>query len=98
MTDPLPLFSLIVPTFNESENILSLLTSVHQSLGSQPYEILVIDDASPDGTAERVSAFGREHPWVRVEKRLNARGLSSAVMMGFELARGEWLGVMDADL
>src|SRR5262249_21827904 len=55
-------------------------------------------DDSPDKTWELVSVFASSHPWVRVERRCHQRGLSSAVLTGFEIARGDILGVMDADL
>jgi len=92
------MFSLIVPTYNEAGNILLLLESVHRVLDNVPHEIIVVDDNSPDNTWELVSNFASSHSWVRVKRRLDDRGLSSAVLAGFEIARGEILGVMDADL
>jgi len=92
------MFSLIVPTFNEADNILLLLESVHQLLGKMPHEIIVVDDDSPDKTWEIALAFASSHSWVRVLRRCDQRGLSAAVLAGFEIARGDILGVMDADL
>ena len=94
------MISIIIPTYNERENIARLVPSVKESLGSgsvTDYEILVMDDDSPDGTAERVNEM--RDPKVRaVNRRGKTRGLSAAVIDGFREARGEILGVMDADL
>src|SRR6516162_2331788 len=92
------MFSLIVPSYNEAGNILQLLESVHRVLERVPHEIIVVDDDSPDKTWELASAFASSHSWVRVKRRCRERGLSSAVLAGFEIARGDTLGVMDADL
>src|SRR6516225_7231161 len=91
-------FSLIVPSYNEAGNILLLLESVHRVLEKAPHEIIVVDDDSPDKTWELVSVFALTHSWVRVIRRCHDRGLSSAVLAGFKIARGDILGVMDADL
>jgi SAM-dependent methyltransferase len=92
------MFSLIVPTYNEAGNILLLLESVHRLLEKTPHEIIVVDDDSPDKTWELVSARAVSQPWVRVIRRRGERGLSAAVLAGFEIARGDIFGVMDADL
>src|SRR5437868_5815797 len=96
MADP-TLFSLVVPTYNEAANIVDFLESAHAALNGQPHEIIVVDDNSPDGTADRVRRLGEANPWVRVIVRRAERGLGSAVLRGFQEARGGWLGVMDAD-
>ena len=64
--------------------------------GSQ-WELVVVDDGSPDGTADVAEQLGRDHP-VRVIRRAGKSGLASAVVAGFAEARGEALLVMDADL
>jgi len=93
------MLSIIVPTFNERENIGALVRSVAGVLErAEPAgEILVIDDASADGTAERVRELGSRYP-VRVIVRRDARGLSGAVLRGIDEAQGDILAVMDADL
>ncbi len=90
-------FSLIVPTYCESQNIAILVERVHQSLSSYSYELVVVDDNSPDGTSEIANSLSQQYP-VRVITRRNERGLASAVVEGFKQARGEILGVIDADL
>ena len=89
--------SLIVPTYCESQNITTLIERVHQSLSSYSYELIVVDDNSPDGTSEIANSLSQQYP-VRVITRRNERGLASAVVEGFKQARGDILGVIDADL
>ena len=89
--------SLIVPTYCESQNIAILVERVHQSLSSYNYELVVVDDNSPDGTSEIADSLSQQYP-VRVITRRNERGLASAVVEGFKQARGDILGVIDADL
>jgi dolichol-phosphate mannosyltransferase len=90
-------FSLIVPTYCECQNIAILVERVHQSLSRYSYELVVVDDNSPDGTSEIAHSLSQQYP-VRVITRRNERGLASAVVEGFKQARGDILGVIDADL
>jgi dolichol-phosphate mannosyltransferase len=66
-------------------------------LSSYSYELVVVDDNSPDGTSEIANSLSQQYP-VRVITRRNERGLASAVVEGFKQARGDILGVIDADL
>jgi dolichol-phosphate mannosyltransferase len=93
------MISLVVPTFNEAggiEEALRRSTAALARLGDR-FELIVVDDASPDGTAERAEALTRELP-VRVLRRVGKRGLATAVVDGWGMAEGDVLGVMDADL
>ena len=92
------LFSLVVPTYNERENIDALVSKVHQTmaLAEQPYELIIVDDNSPDGTADRASELAEDYPVV-VLKRSGKLGLASAVTDGWSIAVGNTIGVMDAD-
>jgi dolichol-phosphate mannosyltransferase len=92
------MFSLIIPTFNEKDNIKPLLDAVTSVLKDVDYEILVVDDDSPDGTATEVLNYHYINNRVKVLVRKKEKGLSSAVITGFSKARGDVLGVMDADL
>ena len=94
---PEPELSLIVPTYCERQNIATLIERVHESLSQNSYELIVVDDNSPDGTSELAQSLSKEYP-VRVITRRNERGLASAVVEGFKQAGGEILGVIDADL
>jgi dolichol-phosphate mannosyltransferase len=92
-----PELSLIVPTYNERENIAPLVERVHRALAQCRYELIVVDDNSPDGTSEVARSLSDQYP-VKVLVRTTERGLASAVVAGFKEARGEVLGVIDADL
>lgn len=93
------MFSLIIPTYNESRNIGSLLDKINFILNEKKinFEIIVVDDNSPDETWKIVEEIAKENSHVRLIKRLHDRGLSSAVVEGFRAAKGTILGVMDAD-
>lgn len=95
------LFSLVIPTYNESQNIQQIVNLLSQILdGAIPeaYELIVVDDNSPDLTWEIAAALLPEYPQLRVMRRVEERGLSTAVIRGWQVARGEVLGVIDADL
>ena len=94
-----PLVSIVVPTYREARNIPSLVERISAALEPCDYqaEILIVDDNSQDGTDTAVAALQPEHN-VRLIVRTAERGLSTAVLKGFEEAAGEILLVMDADL
>ncbi|MFN7105527.1 MAG: glycosyltransferase [Pyrobaculum sp.] len=87
--------SIVVPTYNEAENLPELLERLHGALGGG-YEVVVVDDSSPDGTGDVARRLGERYP-VRVITR-ERRGLSTAIVDGARAARGELVVVMDADL
>lgn len=93
-----PLLSVVIPTYNERENIARLVERILAVSGETPIDIIVVDDASPDGTAEVVEQLASADSRVRVLKRVGKQGLSGAVLAGAELASGEFVCVMDADL
>jgi dolichol-phosphate mannosyltransferase len=97
---PLPIVSLVIPTYNERENIEPAVRHVHGVLRgtAQSFEIIVVDDDSPDRTWEAAEALCRNYPELRVVRRVNERGLARAVVRGWREARGEILAVMDGDL
>jgi len=93
--------SMIVPTYNEAKNIGEMarrLTELLDPTLPGAYEIIVVDDNSPDGTAELALQLSAQYPQLRVMKRVHERGLSTAVIRGWQAARGEVLAVIDADL
>ena len=93
--------SLILPTYNEGKNIAPIieqLIPVLDSVAHLQYEIIVVDDDSPDRTWEKALELTEKYPQVRVVRRQGERGLSTAVIRGWQIARGRILGVMDADL
>ncbi len=89
--------SIIIPTYNERENIAPLVARIKKAINDYEYEVVFIDDNSNDGTAKEVQALSSSYP-VRVIVRTGERGLASAVVEGIKHAKGELLVVMDADL
>jgi dolichol-phosphate mannosyltransferase len=89
--------SIIIPTYNEKDNIAPLVSRVAQALSGYDYEILIVDDNSQDGTIEAASALAARYP-VKVLVRRSERGLATAVVHGLRSASGQIIGVMDADL
>ena len=92
------LLSLVVPTYNEHDNIVPLLDHVRAAMAGRLLEICVVDDDSPDETWKIAGEYARSHPEVALIRRRKERGLSGAVIEGFRRARGDLLAVMDADL
>lgn len=92
--------SIIVPTFNERESIVNFLeeTITQLSVNNIKADIIVVDDNSPDGTADLVEEFSRRYKNVVLAKRKGKMGLASACIHGFNLSDSKILGVMDGDL
>jgi len=93
------MLSIVVPTYNESKNIEGLLTKLFTALkpNYMPYEVIVVDDNSPDGTAQIAEALKSKFE-LKVVKRPRKISLASAVLNGFKVATGDVICVMDADL
>jgi dolichol-phosphate mannosyltransferase len=89
--------SAVLPTFCEADNIVPLLRDIETSLAGLSYEILVVDDDSPDGTARRVEEYATQSPAVRLVRRVNVRGLTSAIQEGIDRSAGEAVVWLDAD-
>jgi len=94
---PRPRVSVIVPTYNERDNLEALASRVFAAISPSESELLLVDDDSPDGTAQRAAELAQRWP-VRCIVRKGERGLATAVIRGLAEARGERLVVMDADL
>lgn len=92
--------ALVVPTLNEAECLPFILEETRRVLDGVhiPYEILVVDDESSDGTAEIVARIAAADPRVRLLVRQGERGLAGAVLHGWQHTDAEILGVMDADM
>ena len=94
-------FSLIIPSYNEGDNIAEIVKILSGLLDSEipgEYELIVVDDDSPDGTWKIAQELTAQYPQLRVMRRQQEKGLSTAVIRGWQVARGEVLGVIDADL
>lgn len=89
--------SVVVPTFNERDNIVPLVSEIKTALTGYDKEIVVVDDNSPDQTAEAVKTAFPNDPEVKVIVRLKDRGFANSIREGLEKASGEVLVVMDSD-
>ena len=89
--------SIVIPTYNEKDNIIFLVERIDDVLSGYDYEIVFIDDNSSDGTAQLAEALSHKYP-VKVIVRFNKKGLASAVVDGIAHVTGQIVGVMDADL
>jgi dolichol-phosphate mannosyltransferase len=94
------MFSLVIPTFNERSNVEPLIGRIEAVLNQESidFEIIVVDDNSPDETWKLAQEISDEDSHLRVIRREGTRGLATAVVDGWQAAKGEILGVMDADL
>lgn len=92
-----PDVSVIIPTYNEVGNIKKLIQQIDENLRDYNFEIIVVDDSSPDGTAKAAREMMQSYP-VRVISRPEKSGLSSAVIDGFRESYGDYIGVIDGDL
>lgn len=89
--------SIVVPTYNEAENVGNLLNQVDYAMKNIDYELIFVDD-SRDQTPDVIEGLMKENEKVRLEHRVNETGLATAVLKGFSLATGDYIAVMDADL
>ncbi|NJN31015.1 MAG: glycosyltransferase [Synechococcales cyanobacterium RM1_1_8] len=99
------LLSLVIPTYNEQQNLQplveQLVTQLDHCAGGRycdRYELIVVDDNSPDRTWATAQVLMGTYPQLRVMRRQRERGLATAVIRGWQVAQGELLGVMDSDL
>ncbi|RZN24284.1 glycosyltransferase family 2 protein [Bradyrhizobium sp. Leo121] len=94
----LPLVSVVVPTFNERDNVTVLYRRLETTLAGIPWEVVFVDDNSPDGTWEVVRGLARQDSRVRCLRRVGRRGLSGACIEGILASSAPYAVVMDADL
>lgn len=90
--------SIVVPTRNERANLSILIERLQEVMEGRRYEIIVVDDDSEDGTWQVAEDFSQRYDNIRVIRRINRKGLSSAITEGFLLAKAEYVAVLDADL
>lgn len=94
-------FSLVIPTYNERGNVtqlIALLTALLDGFIPAEYELILVDDDSADRTWQVAQDLTDRYPQLQVMRRQKEHGLSSAVIRGWQVAQGEILGVIDADL
>lgn len=89
------LVSIVLPTYNEKDNVLLLVKRINEVLQGYHYEVIVVDDSSPDGTYDAVLASGLEN--VRAILRTEDKGFAKSIRCGLENANGDILVIMDSD-
>jgi dolichol-phosphate mannosyltransferase len=94
----LPTLSVVVPTFNERDNVTVLYRKLEAALGGVAWEVVFVDDNSPDGTWDVVRGLARRDSRVRCVRRIGRRGLSGACIEGILASSAPFAAVMDADL
>jgi dolichol-phosphate mannosyltransferase len=90
--------TVVVPSFNEIDNVELLIKRLHAALDGIEWEVIYVDDDSPDGTAAKVRQLAQTDPRVRCIQRIGRRGLSTAVIEGMLASSAPYLAVIDADL
>lgn len=93
-----PELSIIVPTFNERANIPLLVARLQRTLEGTDWEVIFVDDNSPDGSAAAARAIGETDARVRCIRRIGRRGLAGACLEGMLASQARFVAVMDADL
>src|SRR3954469_4610202 len=93
-----PELSVVVPTFNERDNVIALFRKLEAALAGRAWEVIYVDDNSPDGTWDVVRALAREDSRVRCVRRIGRRGLSGACIEGILASSAPCAAVIDADL
>ena len=90
--------AVVVPTLNETENLEPLVERLERALAGIEWEVVFVDDDSPDGTADRARRLALANPRVRVLERIGRQGLASACIEGMLATAAPYVAVMDADL
>ena len=98
--ESVPEVSIVVPVYNEFDNLPALVERIHAAMQTQPlsYELIAVDDGSNDGSAARLRELAAAHPWVRAVCLVRNYGQSSALQAGFDRVRGRYVVTLDADL
>jgi dolichol-phosphate mannosyltransferase len=95
---PLLELSVVIPTYNERQNVAPLLAALDAALQGINWEVIFVDDHSPDHTADAIRELALTNPRVRILERIGRRGLSSACIEGMMASPAPSLAVMDADM
>src|SRR5436305_5680632 len=97
-TRPAPELSVVVPTFKERDNVPLLVEKLARTLEGVDWEVVFVDDNSPDGTAAVARELGEADSRVRCIRRIGRRGLAGACIEGMLASQAQFVAVMDADL
>ena len=98
LPEPGPELTVVVPTFNERDNVGQLVTRLDAALSGVRWEAIFVDDDSPDGTGAEVKAIAADDGRVRCARRVGRRGLAGAVIEGVLASAAPFVAVIDADL
>jgi dolichol-phosphate mannosyltransferase len=98
VTRPAPELSVVVPTFKERDNVPLLVEKLARTLDGVDWEVMFVDDNSPDGTAAVARQLGESDSRVRCIRRIGRRGLAGACIEGMLASQARFVAVMDADL
>jgi len=90
--------TVVIPTFNERDNVSPIIDAIERSLRSISWDVIFVDENSPDGTADHVQSIARNNPRIRCIRRVGRRGLSSACIEGILASSSPYVAVMDADM
>src|SRR5580700_3923820 len=90
--------SVVIPTYKERQNVAPLVASLEAALQGINWEVIFVDDHSPDHTADTIRELAMTNPRVRILERIGRRGLSSACIEGMMASSASYLAVMDADM
>jgi len=90
--------TIIVPTYNEADNVIPLIELIEKEVNETDREIIVVDDDSPDGTAQTVERIIPDHPGLRLIVRRKNKGLVESIVEGIGAAKGDVIVWLDADL
>jgi len=95
-----PDVSIVVPIYNELDNLLDLVERIHAAMSAQPltFELIAVDDGSTDGSRARLRELAATRAWLRVVLLVRNYGQSSALQAGFDRVRGRYVVTLDADL
>jgi dolichol-phosphate mannosyltransferase len=93
-----PTISIVAPAFNERLNVRPLVEAIGKTMGNIVWELIIVDDDSPDGTADETLALAREGYPIRCIRRIGRRGLASAVVEGALASSADYIAVIDADM
>jgi dolichol-phosphate mannosyltransferase len=98
VAEGVPVLSVIVPCFNERPNVAPMIAKLETALVGIAWEVIYVDDNSPDGTAQEVRRIARDDPRVRCIRRIGRRGLASAVIEGALSSSADYVAAIDGDL
>ncbi len=93
-----PTLTVVVPCYNEQPNVAPMIAKLDAALAGIDWEVIYVDDDSPDGTADEVRRAARTDPRVRCIRRVGRRGLASAVIEGALASSADYVAVIDGDL